>query len=194
PLGVAEAFRRAFPGGERVRLLLKIGNLEYQPDLKAQLAALVRDDPRITLLDGYLARPVLWTLMASVDCFVSLHRAEGFGLGMAEAMACGKAVIATGWSGNVDFTRVDNALLVDYRINELQQDMGPYRRGQHWAEPDLDMAAQYMRNVATSPSLRERLRQRGLATVADELSPAAQAAMVRTRLATIHTILDAQRT
>ena len=192
PLGAAEAFMRAFPGSERVRLLLKIGNLEYQPDLKARLAALMRDDVRITVLDGYLARPMLWTLMASVDCFVSLHRAEGFGLGMAEAMACGKAVIATGWSGNVDFTRVDNALLVDYQLTELKQDAGPYRRGQHWAEPDLDGAAQYMRDVATSPALRERLRTRGLATVAAELSPAAQAAFMRTRLATIHAILAAR--
>ena len=65
-------------------------------------------------VEGYLARSDLWTLMASIDCFVSLHRAEGFGLGMAEAMACGKAVIATPWSGNVDFTRAENALLVDY--------------------------------------------------------------------------------
>ncbi len=192
PLGVAEAFRRAFPGGERVRLLLKIGNLEYQPDLKARLAALMRDEPRITLLDGYLARPMLWTLMASVDCFVSLHRAEGFGLGMAEAMACGKAVIATGWSGNVDFTRADNALLVDYQVTELKQDAGPYRRGQHWAEPDLDDAARHMRDVAQSPALRERLRIRGLATVAAELSPAAQALFMRTRLATIHAILEAR--
>jgi len=192
PLGVAEAFRRAFPHGERVRLLLKIGNLEYQPDLKARLAELVREDPRIMLLDGYFARPVLWTLMASVDSFVSLHRAEGFGLGMAEAMACGKAVIATGWSGNVDFTRAENALLVDYRITELQRDTGPYRRGQHWAEPDLDMAAQHMRDVASMPALRERLRVRGLATVAEELSPAAQAAFMRTRLATIYAILAAR--
>lgn len=192
PLGAAEAFRRAFPGGERVRLLLKIGNLEYQPDLKARLAALMRDDSRITLLDGYFARPLLWTLMASVDSFVSLHRAEGFGLGMAEAMACGKAVIATGWSGNVDFTRVDNALLVDYQLTELQRDAGPYRRGQHWAEPDLDVAAQYMRDVAGSPALRLRLRVRGLATVAAELAPAAQTSFMRTRLATIHAILDAR--
>lgn len=192
PLGVAEAFKRAFPGGERVRLLFKIGNLEYQPDLKARLAALMRDDPRITLLDGYLARPLLWTLMASVDSFVSLHRAEGFGLGMAEAMACGKAVIATGWSGNVDFTRVDNALLVDYRLTELTQDAGPYRRGQHWAEPDLDGAAQYMRDVASSSALRARLRVRGLATVAAELAPEAQAGFMRTRLATIHAILEAR--
>ncbi|MFO1395980.1 MAG: glycosyltransferase [Burkholderiales bacterium] len=190
PLGVAEAFRAAFPGGEKVRLILKIGNLEFQPDLKSRLADLARHDPRITLLDGYVDRRELWTLMASVDCFVSLHRAEGFGLGMAEAMACGKAVIATPWSGNADFTRADNALLVDYSLVELTRDLGPYKRGNHWAEPDLDSAARHMREVAQSAALRERLRVRGLATIAGELSPAALAPLVATRLATLHLLLQ----
>ncbi|MFO1322778.1 MAG: glycosyltransferase family 4 protein [Burkholderiales bacterium] len=185
PLGVAEAFRRAFPSGEPVRLFLKIGNLEFQPDLKSRLGELARTDPRITLLEGYLARQDLWTLMASIDCFVSLHRAEGFGLGMGEAMACGKAVIATPWSGNVDFTRVENALLVDYTLVELARDLGPYRRGQVWAEPDIASAAQAMRQVANSRELRERLGARGLATVAAELAPAALAPLVVTRLAAI---------
>lgn len=189
PLGVAEAFRAAFPGSEAARLFIKIGNLEFQPDLEARLADLVRMDPRITLVRGYLARGDLWTLMASIDCFVSLHRAEGFGLGMAEAMACGKAVIATPWSGNVDFTRAENALLVDYALVELARDLGPYRRGQVWAEPDVASAAQAMRQVATSSELRARLGQRGLATVARELSPAALAPLVETRLRAIHALL-----
>ncbi|MCC7325797.1 MAG: glycosyltransferase [Burkholderiales bacterium] len=186
PLGVAEAFARAFPGSEAVRLFLKIGNLEFQPDLKSRLGELARADSRITLLEGYLARSDLWALMASIDCFVSLHRAEGFGLGMAEAMACGKMVIATPWSGNVDFTRVENALLVDYTLVELQRDLGPYRRGQVWAEPDLTSAADAMRKVAQSAELRARLGARGLATVAAELSPEALAPLVATRLRALH--------
>ena len=189
PLGVAQAFRAAFPGSEPVRLFLKIGNLELQPDLAAKLAAIARADPRITLLEGYLARPELWTLMASIDCFVSLHRAEGFGLGMAEAMACGKAVIATPWSGNVDFTRADNALLVDYALVPLTRDLGPYRQGQMWAEPDIDSAASAMRRVAQSRELRERLGARGLLTVQRELSPEALAPLVTTRLRTVHALL-----
>jgi len=170
-------------------LFLKIGNLELQPDLAAKLAAIARADPRITLLEGYLARPELWTLMASIDCFVSLHRAEGFGLGMAEAMACGKAVIATPWSGNVDFTRADNALLVDYALVPLTRDLGPYRQGQMWAEPDIDSAASAMRQVAQSRELRERLGARGLLTVQRELSPEALAPLVTTRLRTVHALL-----
>jgi glycosyltransferase involved in cell wall biosynthesis len=189
PLGVAEAFRAAFPGSERVRLFLKIGNLEFQPDLKGRLAELARDDARIALLDGYLARPELWALMASIDCYVSLHRAEGFGLGMAEAMACGKPVIATPWSGNVDFTRADNALLVDYTLIALERDLGPYRKGELWAEPDIASAAQAMRQIAQSRELRERLGARGLRTVADELSPYALAPLVATRLRALHALL-----
>ena len=183
---MVEAFRKAFPGREPVRLLLKIGNLEFQPDLKSRFGELVRTDPRITLLEGYLTRQELWSLMASVDSFVSLHRAEGFGLGMAEAMACGKAVIATPWSGNADFTRAENALLVDYTLVELQRDLGPYRRGQKWAEPDLASAAEAMRQVARSPELRDRLGARGRQTVARELSPAALAPLMEVRLRTIH--------
>jgi glycosyltransferase involved in cell wall biosynthesis len=136
----------------------------------------------------------LWSLMASIDCFVSLHRAEGFGLGMAEAMACGKSVIATGWSGNVDFTRADNAMLVDYALVELARDLGPYREGQQWAEPDLDSAAAAMRQVAESAALRQRLGRRGLETVARELSPEALVPMVGLRIDVIDAMLRSRPT
>jgi glycosyltransferase involved in cell wall biosynthesis len=185
PLGAVDAFRRAFPGDESVRLLVKLSNLEHQPDLKSRLLRLLADDPRITLIEGYLARQELWTLIASIDCFVSLHRSEGFGLGIAEAMACARTVIATGWSGNVDFTRPDNALLVEYNLVELARDLGPYRRGQRWAEPDLDAAAHCMRQAAASAELRERLGVRARQAVARDLSPAAIAPMVRTRVEAI---------
>ena len=194
PLGVVAAFRKAFPGGEKVRLLLKVGNIEFQPQLKSWLREAQQADPRIQLIVGYLARDALWSLMASIDCFVSLHRAEGFGLGMAEAMACGKSVIATGWSGNVDFTRADNAMLVDYALVALERDLGPYREGQRWAEPDLDSAAAAMRQVALSAALRQRLAQRGLETVARELSPEALAPMVGLRIDVIDAMLRTRAT
>ena len=123
--------------------------------------------------------------MASIDCYISLHRSEGFGFGMAEAMACGKSVIATGWSGNLDFTRPDNSLLVDYELVALDRDLGPYRRGQVWAEPDLDMAANAMRQISASRDLRQQLGARGKEMVTRELSPAVLAPMLRSRLALI---------
>jgi len=185
PFGAATAFRHAFPGNERVRLLLKISNLEHQPDLQSRILQLAAGDRRIRLVEGYLSRAELWKLIASIDCYVSLHRSEGFGLGMAEAMACGVPVIATGWSGNVDFTRPDNSLLVDYDLVALERDLGPYRRGQTWAEPDLDCAADHMRRIAASADLRRKLGDRGKSTVARELTPAAIAPLVAARLAAI---------
>jgi len=193
PLGIVAAFREAFPGKERVRLLLKIGNVEFQPDLYSRLRQAANADPRIVLLVGYLSRPELWSLMATIDCFVSLHRAEGFGLGMAEAMACGKAVIATGWSGNTDFTRAENSLLVDYTLVALERDLGPYRREQKWADPNTTSAADAMRRIAASAELRGQLARRGLETVARELSPTALAPVVKTRLAVIDAILRSRR-
>ena len=185
PLGVALAFARAFATGESVKLVLKINNLEHQPDILSRLKELAAADSRISLVEGYLSRSDLWTLLASVDCFVSLHRSEGFGLVMAEAMACGRCVIATGWSGNLDFTRPDNSLLVDYRLVELERDLGPYQRGQRWAEPDIACAAQRMRQVAASAELRERLGNRARETIEQELSPAAIAQRLATRVAAI---------
>ena len=185
PLGAAEAFRRAFPGDEKTRLVLKISNLEHQPVIQSRLQELILVDPRISLIDGYLDRQDLWSLMASVDCYVSLHRSEGFGLGLAEAMACGRPVIATGWSGNMDFTQPDNTLLVDYKLVPLERDLGPYRQGQVWAEPDLDAAADCMRRIAASAVLRQRLGARGKWTVSHELSPTALAPLMRKRIALI---------
>ena len=96
-----------------------------------------------------------------------------------------RPVIATGWSGNVDFTRPDNALLVDYDLVPLERDLGPYRRGQMWAEPDLEAAANCMRQIAVSATLRQKLGNRGKRTVANELSPAALAPLMRNRLGLI---------
>jgi len=81
------------------------------------------------------------------DCYVSLHRSEGFGLTMAEAMQCGKPVIATGYSGNVDFMTPETSYLVPYRLITIDRTHGPYRAGYHWAQPDLDSATDIMRFV-----------------------------------------------
>ena len=95
-----------------------------------------------------------------VDCYVSLHRSEGLGLTMAEAMSCGTPVIATGYSGNLDFMPEGSALLVDHDV----VDIGPgsfYPATGHWAEPDLDHAAALLRTVRDDAEVRFELRRRG---------------------------------
>ena len=79
------------------------------------------------------------------DCFVSLHRSEGFGIPIAEAMLLEKPVIVTSYSANMDFTTPGNSFLVKYKLLEIDHDYGPYRKGWVWADPDLDHAAELMR-------------------------------------------------
>jgi glycosyltransferase involved in cell wall biosynthesis/GT2 family glycosyltransferase len=186
PFGAIEAFERAFAHGpEPVELVVKVSNGDRDPQAMARLRAMAARDARIHLIEDYLDRTTLNRLIDSVDCFVSLHRAEGFGLVNAEAMVRGKVVIATGWSGNMDFMTAENSLPVGYALQTIATDIGPYRAGQRWAEPDLDDAAEKMRRVAADRPLRERLGQRARADCAAQLSPPVVGRLMATRLTAI---------
>jgi glycosyltransferase involved in cell wall biosynthesis len=183
PFAAVQAFQSAFGDGDAdVELVVKIANPERDTDAYARLQALAAGNPRIRLLGGSLDRPALSALIDSVDCFVSLHRSEGFGLVIAEAMARGKVVVATGWSGNMDFMTAHNSLPVDYRLVTLEADAGPYRRGERWAEPSHDDAVAKLRRVAADPALRRRLGERARQDCAAQLSPEAVAGLVKPRL------------
>lgn len=148
PVGSLEAFRRAF-GSSRsgASLVLKINNMSHRPDVMKIIRRYVDEMPGVSLLEAPLDRPEVYALLNSCDCYVSLHRSEGFGLPIAEAMCLGKPVIATGWSGNMDFMDPHNSLPVRYKLFELDRDYLPYPRGSIWAEPDIDHAAELMRFV-----------------------------------------------
>ena len=120
-------------------------------------------------------------LFASADCYVSLHRSEGLGLGMAQAMYLGKPVIATGYSGNLEFMNSDNSLLVDYTMTELDDDAGAYERGSRWAEPDVEHAATLMRWVYEHREGRA-LGARAAASIREELDPKKTAAEILQRV------------
>jgi hypothetical protein len=105
------------------------------------------DGHRISIHAGYWPAGDVRDLMAACDAYVSLHRSEGTGLTISEAMALGKPVIATGWSGNMDFMTVANSFPVRYQLRKLDQDFGPYRKGEVWAEPSVQHAAEAMRAV-----------------------------------------------
>jgi glycosyltransferase involved in cell wall biosynthesis len=146
PQGVVEAFRTAFKPSERVRLLLKCVNVDFNPEALAALKS-GSEGSQVSILMGYWPAEEMRDLMAACDAYVSLHRSEGAGLPIAEAMALGKPVIATGWSGNMDFMTVTNSFPVTYELVELEENAGPYQAGIIWAEPSVAHAAELMRFV-----------------------------------------------
>ena len=120
-------------------------------------------------------------MLARADAYVSLHRAEGFGLTIAEAMMMGKPVIATGYSGNLDFMTEENSFLVPYAVAEVPPGCEPYRPGTPWAEPDVGEAARMMRRVVDEPDLAAQKAAVAKADIARTHGPAVAAAFVKQR-------------
>jgi glycosyltransferase involved in cell wall biosynthesis len=181
PLAVIEAFRLAFQPSEPVRLILKCVNASSDPSGFAALRNRAAG-AAIEIHDGYIPSEDVRGLMSSCDAYVSLHRSEGIGLTLAEAMELGKPVIATGWSGNTDFMDVSNSFPVSYRLVELDQNVGPYHEGEVWAEPSVEHAAALMRFVLDHPG---RARARGdvaRQTIQQGYSEDAIAGLIRQRL------------
>ncbi|HEY5282618.1 MAG TPA: glycosyltransferase, partial [Polyangia bacterium] len=166
-------------------LVLKVINADKVPRDGQEILNLVRRDSSIILLSQYLDRPGLNALFDNVDCYISLHRSEGFGLTLAESMFLGKPVIATGWSSNMDFMTPWNSLPVRYRLVTLDADYGPYKKGNTWADPDVDHAAECMVKVATDQALYRQLAEAGRADIRKHLSPAAVGSAIRARLKAI---------
>jgi glycosyltransferase involved in cell wall biosynthesis len=151
PLGAVEAFVRAFLPGEGPLLVLKSINGRHRLNDLERLRAAVNGRDDIVLVEDYYSVEEKNALLAECDCYVSLHRAEGLGLGMAEAMALGKPVIATGYSGNLHFMSSENSYLVEHALAEVPPGCEPYPAGAVWAEPDLARAAAIMQHVFRHP-------------------------------------------
>jgi glycosyltransferase involved in cell wall biosynthesis len=182
PLGLITAFRRAFDQGEGPALVLKTVNGANRQDLLRQLEEAAGGRSDIVIIDGVLAEGEKGALFARSDCYVSLHRSEGFGITAAEAMHLGKPVIATGYSGTLEFMTPDNSYLVDYSVTDVGPHGELYPSNGHWAEPDLDQAAALMREVHENPEAARRRGELGRLTVQETLSPAAVGRRARERL------------
>lgn len=183
PLAVVTAFKRAFAADRNdVQLLIKSSNGFRHPEWFKMVLDAVDGDPRILLRDDVIERPHLIALQRCADAYVSLHRAEGFGMGMAESMSMAKPVIATAWSGNMSFMDADSAALVDYLMIPVEP--GQYRDGdgQRWAEADTQQAAQWMLRLADHPEEARQLGERGRVHVEEVLSPQRVAATILQRL------------
>ncbi|MCP2169061.1 FkbM family methyltransferase [Goodfellowiella coeruleoviolacea] len=151
PWGAVTAFQRAFPDRDDVRLVIKAINGRLHPHAAERLRVLVADDPRIELLEHYLSAAELHELYARSSCYVSLHRSEGFGLTVAEAMARAMPVISTNYSSTTEFLDHTTGWPVPYRMTPVGEGNDPYHKGAVWADPDLDAAARAMREVADNP-------------------------------------------
>jgi glycosyltransferase involved in cell wall biosynthesis len=185
PLGAIEAFRRAFPDRTKAALVVRVNHAASRLEDVAVVRQMIGETDGTMLLDQPMARDDAQALQALCDAFVSLHRSEGFGLNIAEAMLLGKPVVATGWSGNMDFTTPNNACLVDYQLVPLARDHGPYQAGSRWAEPDVDQAAASMRRLVEDRDFRREIASRGQQTIATDFSPSAIGSRYRSRLAAI---------
>lgn len=180
--GLLEAFTRAFAPGEGPRLLLKTINGDLRPEAKAELRRQTEERPDIELIDMYLDPAQTAALLSRADCYVSLHRSEGFGLTLAESLALGTPVITTGYSGNMDFTTPENSYLVKWTPTDVGPDCEIYPAEGSWAEPDLAHAAELMRRVWQRPEEAQAKAQRGRADIHRLYAPEVVGRVARARL------------
>lgn len=167
PLGVVQAFLRAFPDrASKVGLVIKSTSAAMlHLEIKSALLEAARHDPRIKVIDRTFSRDEMLSLIRQGDCYISLHRSEGFGLGMAEAMAFGKPVIATDYSGSTDFLSDRTGFPVPFAMRPVQPGEYVFSDGQSWAEPDGDAASEAMKQVYHNPEVREQRAAAGRALV-----------------------------
>lgn len=181
PLGLIRTFKQAFRNEEAVRLVLKTSFGDRHPAQIQELRAAAAG-ANITVIDQVFSPDEVLSLMDACDAYVSLHRSEGLGLTMAEAMLMGKPVIATNFSGNVDFMDESNSLLVPYELVKLGKPIPPYDADLEWAEPSVEHAAQLMRRVYDDQAWAREIGARGKASAEANLSLEAAGRRIAARL------------
>ena len=162
PLAVVNAFNRAFEGVENACLVLKSSHSQQYPNELARLRAAIGRSSRIRLIDDIWSTPRVMGLIAESNAFVSLHRGEGFGLPIAEAISLGVPVVTTNWSGNTDFCDPENTCLVSTSPTTVDKSHPEFRglEGAHWAEPDIGHAARCLKEISDNPeAAKERARR-----------------------------------
>jgi glycosyltransferase involved in cell wall biosynthesis len=183
PLALIKAFKAAFSSEPNAYLVIKCAAGEKTSGL-GMLRQAARDT-NVRVVNGTMSRSQLNALFETSDCYVSLHRSEGFGLTMAEAMTYGKPVIATGYGGNTDFMKPHNSLLIDYELVRLQKDTGAYRKGWLWAEPKVEHAAELMRFIFEQRDKAAEIGERGRQEILAHFSTQAVGELMRQRLTTL---------
>jgi glycosyltransferase involved in cell wall biosynthesis len=180
PLAVIHAFKKAFGNERDAVLVLKCSNPDWNPSAMERILK-EASGVQVKIIDRYLDKDELHALMNLSDCYISLHRSEGFGLPLAEAMYMGKPVIATAYSANMDFMNINNSFPVKYRLIEIEQDVGPYRKGNVWADPDIEHAAELMRFVYENRERAWSIGKKASEDIRAMLSPAVVGQIIEKR-------------
>jgi glycosyltransferase involved in cell wall biosynthesis len=189
PWAAIHAFKRAFSKNDRsVGLVLKVNNALSFPSEIIHLKNAIKDYNNIYLIVTPLSRKEVNSLIQASNCFVSLHRSEGFGIVLAEAMYLGKPVIGTNWSGNTDFMTIENSCAVDYKLTKIGKDYGPYKHNQIWAEPDIEHAVYFMKKLVNDSAWCKSIGEKGQETIRKNFSPNAVGRLIENRLKELNLI------
>jgi glycosyltransferase involved in cell wall biosynthesis len=185
PDGFIRAYKSAFPiEAPDCGVIFKIASAN-----RAEVALIKRelaDYKNVWIITETMEKLKANALIRCADTYVSLHHAEGFGLVMAEAMFLGTPVVATNWSGNTEFMNADTACLVDYKLTEIEKDIGVYKKGNRWAEPDEEQAAGYMRRLYEDREFGRALAERAREHVEKTLNTEHIATCMRKRIEEIY--------
>jgi glycosyltransferase involved in cell wall biosynthesis len=184
PIGALEAFQRAFPkNDENVGLIIKsIGNLDRYSEVTAALRQAAAKDSRIVVIEKNLSRAEIVGLICACDAYISLHRSEGFGMGIAEAMNFGRIVIATDYSGSTDFLTQQTGFPIQFSLRPVAVHEYPWSDKQFWAEPDISSAAATMQMILKSPDNARERANAGQKFVQQKYSTIPVGEVMRTRI------------
>lgn len=182
PVGAVLCFLEKFMDNDKVLLVIKTSLSDEFPQQKRELMNAIGNAKNIRIIEKILEREELYSLMNGCDCFVSLHRSEGFGLTMAEAMYLGKPVIATGYSANTEFMNLNNSFLVRYKLKSTGNEYYYSTDQDYWADPDLTHAAELMEYVYQHQDKAMEVAKRGMEDVKKNLAPAVLGKKIEKRL------------
>jgi glycosyltransferase involved in cell wall biosynthesis len=186
PLDLIKAHILAFPDESGPKLIIKTINGQSHASQQEQLRYAVGTRTDIIIINSYMPREQLHSLLSECQTYISLHRSEGYGLTLAEAMSLGKPVIATAYSGNMDFMKPENSILVPFELVPVGADAFPYPEDSRWAQPDIEFAAKSMRELSADESLRSRIGNQARIDVLSEFTMGRAAEFTKIRVENLH--------